>query len=625
MYPFSWRFLAWIAALSLAVVFLYWPNSQMGYVLDDHYVIAQNPVIKNPSMYKILSSGLFDSAHRSADSKLNYYRPVLSATFALDYQLWRLNPFAQRVVNLFIHLFNSLLVFALFYILFKNPERAVMGAIFFSILPVHEWSVRYIVGRGDLLMAFFSLSSLVGLLFFIENKTKGWLWVSVGLFILALLSKEAALLNVALVFIVSMYATKDFKRAGKITVCFGIIACAYYLLRIQIFPISTGPVVGLEDLLQGVIQGAVYVLRCLMPWSSMVMMPYGLAIASLWMACCLGLLFCGLIQSKDKREGMAAVSFGILWIIVGVLGFVVTQRIMGRLGPILSEHFLYLESVGFVLLLAMMIEGLNLPVLRRALFGGLALYFIVLSTMSGRYWVSEEALLRHVQKMEGKEFTVAYEQLVMRFDDDEKAVRKLIDHAATSSSQSLWYKRLGGIFRKQGRYTEAIGALSTAAQLNPSSVEAINELAVCYLEKGQTGEGFNLLGQSIAIDPQQSDAYRLSGVVLYRAGDFSSAIRYLKQAWDHDPDESESGLHLMMAYFFINDQASYLEMVDQITDRFSNQRLVLGFSVKEFFAHGYFKETVKVIAQSGNLFATDPSVAILLNAAQRQISSLPKQ
>jgi tetratricopeptide (TPR) repeat protein len=463
----------------------------MGYVLDDHYVIAQNPVIKNPSVLKLLSSGLFDSAHRSADSKLNYYRPVLSASFALDYQLWGSNPFAQRLVNLVIHLLNSLLVFALFYVLFKNPERAAIGAILFSILPVHEWSVRYIVGRGDLLMAFFSLSSLVSLLFFIEKKINKWLWVSLGLFILALLSKEVALLNVALVFIVSMYATKDLKRSGRITVFFGIVACAYYMLRLQFSPISTGPAVGLDDFFQGMIQGSAYTLRCIMPWSMMVMMPYSSWISFFWPVFCLALLFNGLVRSNDHRDGVAAANLGISWIIVGVLGFIVTQRIIGRLGPVLSEHFLYLESVGFVLLLAMMIEHLSFPFFRRALFSGLVLYFIVLSTMSGSYWLSEEILLRHVQRMEDQEFTVAYEQLAMRFDDNEKTVMKLIGHATSKSSQSLWLRRLGDIFRKQGRYPEAIGALRQAVQLNPLILRpSMNWLSVIW-RRAEQKKGLN--------------------------------------------------------------------------------------------------------------------------------------
>jgi tetratricopeptide (TPR) repeat protein len=616
---FSQRFIFLIAAIGLAVFFLYWPNPRMGYVLDDHYVIAQNPAIKNPSVFKFLSSGLFDSAHRSADSKLNYYRPVLSASFALDYQLWGLNPFAQRVVNLIIHLFNSLLVFALIYLLFKNPERAAIAAILFSILPVHEWSVRYIVGRGDLLMAFFSLSSLVSLLFFIENKIKRWLWASLGLFILALLSKEVALLNIALVFIVSMYATKDFKRAGRMTLFFGIVACAYYMLRLQVFPISTGAVIGLDDLFQGMIQGAAYTLRHIMPWSMMVLMPYSSWISFFWPVFCLALLFNGLARSNDRHGSVAAANLGISWIILGILGFIVTQRIMGRLGPVLSEHFLYLESVGFVLLLAMMLEHLSLPIFRRALFSGLVLYFIVLSTMSGSYWVSEEVLLRHVQRMEGQEFTVADEQLAMRFDDDAKTVMKLIDHATTSSSQSLWLRRLGDIFRKQGQYPEAIGALRQAVQLNPLNIEAVNELAVCYLEKGRTEEGFKLLGRSIAIDPQQSDAYRLSGMVLYRAGNFSSAILYLKQAWDNDPDQSESGLHLMMAYYFVNDQNAYLQTVDRLGSM--DQEMMLRFAAQEFFKHGFSKETVKIIEQSMRFFKDDPAMTALADAAQGPVQS----
>ena len=165
---------------------------------------------------------------------------------------------------------------------------------------------------------------------------------------------------------------------------------------------------------------------------------------------------------------------------------------------------------------------------------------------------------------------------------------------------------------------KAKNALGKAVDLNPTNSEAINEWAVCFLETGKIREGLNLLARSISIDPDQSDAYRLSGIVYYRAGQFQPAVLYLKQARTNDPDQSETALHLMMAYYFLNDQVSYLEMIEQISQRFSDSKLVLGFAARELFSHGYFKETVKVISESGGLLGKDPSVMAMLEVAQQR-------
>ena len=309
------------AALILVSLFIYWPNSKMGYVLDDHYVIAQNPVVKHPTFVRIFGSGLFDHARRKTDSNLNYYRPFLSATFALDYQLWGMNPFAQRIVNLVIHILNTSLVFVFLYLLFRNFDRAGIGAIFFCILPIHEWSVRYLVGRGDLLLAFFTLSSLVSLIIFIRQEKKEWLWASLGLFVAALLSKEVALLNVAYIFMITFYATRQLRRTVVITAFFGIVAVGYYLLRLQTFPISASSVVDIGGLIQVAGLGVSYLLRFLMPWAAITAVPYGEMTALLWALSCLGLLIVGLRRSNVRNDGMAACVLGLFWIMAGHFSF----------------------------------------------------------------------------------------------------------------------------------------------------------------------------------------------------------------------------------------------------------------------------------------------------------------
>lgn len=613
-----------VVAVILAALLIYWPNPRMGYVLDDHYVIARNPVVKNPSAAGIFSSGLFDSAKRQTESKLNYYRPLLTASFSLDYKLWGLNPYAQRLVNAGIHVLNCLLVFALFYLLFGKAERAGIAAILFCVLPVHEWSVRYIVGRGDLLSAFFGLGSLTLLAAFIRNDKKILLWGSAAFFVGALLCKETAMLNIAYVFMTALFLTRQLRRTVILTSFFGLIAAAYYVARLKFLPINGGAPLDWNGIIQGISLGGDYVLRFLMPRSALVSVPYGFILAHVWFIGCLGLLYLGLIRSNEDRRDIPAVLLGVSWIFVGILQFAVIARIMERLGPVLSEHFLYFEAVGFVLLLAVMIEKIRIIFFRKAIFSGLVFYYIVLSMIGGYYWVNEETLLRNVQAVERQRFTVAYEQIQMRFDSDEREVMYLIERSKSAATQSMWYRRLGDIARSRGDYDKAKEALGKAVELNSMNIEAINELAVCHLEKGNPRAGIALLDLSITVDPRQSDVYRLYGVLFYRSGKFDKAVEYLNQSLDRDPDQSEAELYLMMAYYFLNDKKSYIEIVEHLSAHSLNPQTVLRFAARELFMHGYFQETVKVISDSAALFQGDPSMAALRQEAERRAAGLPK-
>lgn len=613
-----------VLALSLVLtsLLIYFPNPKMGYVLDDHYVIDRNPAVKNPSLARVLSAGLFDAAQRETDSRLNYYRPLLTASFALDNYLWKGDPFAQRMVNIVFHVLNSMLVFGLFFLLFGNLQRAGLASIFFCILPVHEWSVRYLVGRGDLLSTFFGLLTLCAVVLFIQKNARSWLWAGAGSFVCALLSKESSLLLCAYVFMTAFYATKNLRRSLVVTAYFGLIAAAYYFLRLQLLPITTGPSLDLDSFTNGMALGISYVFRLWMPEFGLQVIPYAPVISIMWIFSSLGLLMWDLKRSPARTDSLGACWLGVFWITFGLAQFLIVQRIIDRLGPVLSEHFLYFQSIGFALVLAVMIENMRARLLRKAVFVGFIFIYVSLSILSGRYWTSEESLLRHVQVLEKRPTTVAYEQLIMRYDHNEEAVLALIARAPSVSSKSVWYRRLGDIYHKRRDYPGAMDALSRAVAFNPMNTEALNQWAVCYLETGEVIKGLELLKRSIDADPGQSDAYRLSGVYFYRVGQFANAISYFKKALESDPGQAESSLHLMMAYYFVDDQNAYLEMIDRLGAL--DQRMVLSFVIQELYAHGFFKEVVKVIAETASIFPNDPAMTALARDARLRMESLSK-
>jgi len=592
----------------------------MDYVLDDHYVIAQNPLIKHPTITGFLSAGLFDSAHRQSDSQLSYYRPLLSASFALDYKLWGANPFAHRCVNLLFHIGNSLLVLWLINVLFVNFRMASIGAIFFSMLPIQEWSVRYIVGRGDLLSTTLSLLAILGVIHYLRSNKGLHLWAALISFIGALLSKESSLLTVGLIALSAFYLTKNIARTLKVSAVFLIVAIGYYLFRLQFLPIQQAPALGFSSIVEGLTIAFEYQLRFLMPWAVQAAMKFG-SVVAVGLSALFAIIVLRSIDRQKERQHL--VIFALVWLIVSGIGFVVVAPIIGRLGPILSEHFLYLNAVGFVALLALVIESNTNIWLKRLGFLGFVLYFLVIGFSNRPFWVSEEVLLRHVQMMENRKYTVAYEQLLMRYDEDFLKINDLIDRAPTGSTKSIWFQRLGQLYRKYNHYPQAKVALATAVDYNPHNIEALNALAVCHLETNQITQGIKLLNGSLLIDPVQSDAYRLLGVLYYRAGQLSLASKNLEMAWLYNPDDRETALHLMMTYYFLNNQIAYLEMIDQLSLKFSLEP-VLKFAASEFFSHGYFKETIQILTQSDPQILKDSQMNALLANARSRISSLPK-
>jgi tetratricopeptide (TPR) repeat protein len=610
------------AAIVLISCILYWPNARMGFVLDDHYVVAQNSAIKNPALYpKILTSGFFDAAHRTPQSQLNYYRPLLTASFAVDYRLWGDHAFGYRIVNILLHALNSLLVFALFVLLFGNAPLAALAAVIFCILPTHEWVVRYIVGRGDLLQASFGLLCLIAVVCHLREKKRGWWYLSLLSFVLAMLAREAAVLNIVFVFLVAYYASRDIKRALWTLAPFVILASAYYSLRTQLFPVVQGN--AFSGIGEGLAVAGLYVTHFWMPALVSAVVPNAAWITAVLTLCVVSLLVMILVRRDNAINEMTIAGFAVVWIAAGLLPFIVTQRIVERLGPVLSEHFLYFASVGFALLTAFMLEKLSLHA-RKVLFVGLVTYFLTVGLINGAYWTNEGTLLRHVQLVEQKDFTVAFEQLAMRFGDDEDTVRRLINHSTSVDSRSVWFKRLGNIYHRRKDYPAAAAALGEAVRLNPSNIEAIDELGIVRIESGDYDRGFADLLHAWKMDPDSADTLRLIGTVLYSRGNFEHAIEMFKRSLALDPDQFEASMYLMMAYYFVHDEPAYLDMLERTGGPFSDERAVLRFAAGELFRHGFFSETVKVLAPTQQMFAKDPQTLSLLAEARRRTASLPK-
>lgn len=78
---------------------------------------------------------------------------------------------------------------------------------------------------------------------------------------------------------------------------------------------------------------------------------------------------------------------------------------------------------------------------------------------------------------------------------------------------------------KEGRFDEAIAALSQAIDLEPEYAEAYNNRGLAYYEKKQYAQALEDFKQVITIWPNDEKAHNNLALVYFEQGDYSSTER----------------------------------------------------------------------------------------------------
>lgn len=169
-----------------------------------------------------------------------FYRPFTATTFLLEQRLTGTSSSWNRAVGVALHGLNSFLVLLLslqfLTHLYKEVPRrlgvSVVAGLLFLVSPSHSETVSWIAARADLLATFFSLLSLILFVPLLDQAGIKHSVASLGLSLLAFLSKESA---VALPFAVIAITAASRMHSGKSTPRFAILHCILLVLLLVSF------------------------------------------------------------------------------------------------------------------------------------------------------------------------------------------------------------------------------------------------------------------------------------------------------------------------------------------------------------------------------------------------------
>jgi hypothetical protein len=184
----SGKYTKLLVAIVLVVTFMsFYPCLRGGFVnFDDDRYVYRNPMIRDLSWQSI--GTIFASTDYAV-----IYCPLVFLSYAIEYHFFELRPYGYHVTNLILHLCNCLLVFWFISLLCRDRPTAFITALLFGVHPLRVESVAWITERKDVLYAFFFLGALVC---YCDRRARGSPIGYAGivlLFLLALLSKPAAL------------------------------------------------------------------------------------------------------------------------------------------------------------------------------------------------------------------------------------------------------------------------------------------------------------------------------------------------------------------------------------------------------------------------------------------------
>ncbi|WP_027706411.1 hypothetical protein [Zooshikella ganghwensis] len=210
---------------------LYKPAISNFLLLDDEPNLSSLSLLDNPDV------SLLDVSLTNESGPL--LRPISVLSFIVSYNFSKDDYSYYKFFNLLIHIANSFLLYLVLVKLCnlldikKAYVVSVISSVIWMIHPLHLSGIMYVVQRMNLLSTFFMLMALLYYLYYVENKSFGFLkLLIVGVLVLfAVLSKENGLVIIPVVLFLELISVKQrniewsclLRREGFVVLLFFVI------------------------------------------------------------------------------------------------------------------------------------------------------------------------------------------------------------------------------------------------------------------------------------------------------------------------------------------------------------------------------------------------------------------
>ncbi len=550
--------------LALATFAVFWQVRHHEFIsFDDNIYVFDNSHVKAGLTPKGLVWA-FTSSHGSN------WHPVTWLSHMLDCQLFGTEPGRHHLINLLLHIINTLLLFAVFRQMTGAVWQSAFVAGAFALHPLHVESVAWVSERKDVLSTLFWLLTMAAYLRYVKHpKVSGYL-LMLFVFALGLMAKPMLVTLPFVLLLLDYWPLGRFqdKRAEirnsqgfrwhlvweKIPL-FGlsVISCIITLL-------IEGKGVGMSldsaplkvRLLNIPIAYLTYLGKMLWPSKLAVFYPHtgdNLAMSESIVA---GLLLVGVsifvIWLAPRHRYLLVGWLWYLGTLVPVIGLV-QVGLQAR-----ADRYTYVPLTGLFIMIAWgMPELLARWRYRKAVLSlsaaAVLLALGITSWFQAGYWQNDVKLYEHASLVVPNNWW-ARNNLGIALSSQgklDKAVGCYRQALQLEPSLAEVHYNLGLALKLQGKLDEAITHFRQALQVAPNDAESHNMLGMTLQQQGKIDEAIGHYKKALEINPDLAKAHNNLGNILFAQGKFEEAAGHYRKALEATPDDTDVHYNLANA------------------------------------------------------------------------------
>jgi len=464
--------------LCAVIVTLYSVSLGHNFLFDEENIILSNPYLKDLSFLpELFKRGFFYFQGRAKPLWTEYYRPLTSVTFAVNYYFFKGNPLGYNLTNTFLHCGVVLLFFRFLLRVYKNVWVAFLCAMLYAVHTIHVEAVTYIASRSDLLSGALLLTTLL-------CYWNAWFPGALLAFGLSLFVKESMILvPVYLFFLEWCFIKSSWRRTLSRLGPFALLTALFILYRRLLCPIPLGPssINPRDALLRFLSMGPAFLsyLQTLVSpeifkFSQTVRFAQHFRDAGVLttVVILISLFLLWLVLFKYKAGGF----FGLNLFLISLLP---SMQIVPYY-PEWAEHYLYIPFMGVVILSGEFLKGV---------------------LESGRKWRAFFFILVYLPFV----LFLCHRTLQRnQFYNDAKTFYQALD-VSDSPYNYYGYQNLARLLIENGDWDGALVPLKTALKISPYSDMVHQLLGRYYMEKNNYAEALKSYQKASAIDSDNNE------------------------------------------------------------------------------------------------------------------------
>jgi tetratricopeptide (TPR) repeat protein len=535
----------------------YYNTLSNGFVYDDALVITQNKLIRQgPSAISEIfgSPRLSGYAHVNNDS----YRPLSLAMFAIEYQMSDGKPGMMHFMNVLWFALSVVLLFKFLHALLQQqkPWVAFMAALLFALHPIHTEVVGNLKSRDEIMCFLFAMLAMLQFNKYMkENKHTSLAFGILALFA-AYLSKETVVTFLAVIPITYFFYINDSKqRAMLITGSAVGVSLLFIGLWRMVLAAAHADQLATIDFTDNMLITAPNVatkmataIMVLGYYIKLLVVPYPLV-------CDYSYKYFELVSWSSIPALLSLVAYlgmGILGVYrllkhpkdpwaFALLFFLSTLSLFGNIAflfsSIFGERFAYFASVGFCLLLALVIDHFIRPnkSLEEALWSNkkilmvlapILLVYGAITIQRNSEWSDNVTLYAaDVQKIPTNirlNYSLGNEYLTRAFDQTNPQKMDDLERAKTHLRQAI--------------------------AIHPKYQNALLSLGLAFYNFKETDSAKKYIEMAIKAKPDYAMAYFYLSNIYLSQHDFTNAIQLLEKAVGYEKDYLMALFNLGVCY-----------------------------------------------------------------------------